>query len=56
MHNVANYRKYLLNGIAWIAGLEVPADGVNAPPPPADNPPIPVSQPSRRMPGAAPGG
>jgi len=47
MHTVAAYRRYLLNGIAWIAGLEVPAEGVNAPPPPADDPPIPISRPGR---------
>lgn len=34
MHTVAQYRRFLLNGIAWIAGCEVPADGVAAPPPP----------------------
>ena len=47
MHNVAAYRKFLLNGIAWTAGLEVPPGGVDAPPPPADNPPIPVQAPGR---------
>ena len=34
MHSVADYRRYLLNGIAWTAGLQVPRGGVNAPPPP----------------------
>jgi len=56
MHNVATYRKYLLNGIAWIAGLEVPAEGVNAPAPPADDPPIPASPPGRGGPGPGPAG
>jgi hypothetical protein len=26
MHGVAEYRRYLLNGIAWIAKIEVPAE------------------------------
>lgn len=43
MHRVASYRKFLLNGIAWIAGLDVPPEGVNAPVPAAD-PPWPVEQ------------
>ena len=34
MHTVADYRRYLMNGIAWTAGLEIPAGGVSAPPPP----------------------
>src|SRR4051812_7437718 len=34
MHTVADYRKFLLNGIAWTAGLDVPAGGVAAPPAP----------------------
>jgi type 1 glutamine amidotransferase len=34
MHNVADYRRYLLNGIAWTAKIEVPAEGVLAPAPP----------------------
>jgi type 1 glutamine amidotransferase len=34
MHTVADYRRFLLNGIAWTAGLDVPAGGVSAPPPP----------------------
>jgi len=34
MHMNADYRKFLLNGIAWTAGLDVPAAGVTAPPPP----------------------
>jgi len=34
LHNVASYRKFLLNGIAWTAGLDVPAGGVSAPPQP----------------------
>jgi len=34
MHSVADYRRYLLNGIAWTAGLDVPSGGVAAPPPP----------------------
>src|SRR5436190_23989367 len=57
MHNVAAYRQYLLNGIAWIAGLEVPAEGINAPAPPADDPPIPTPPPGRGGPGSgsAPG-
>jgi hypothetical protein len=40
MHNVADYRRFLLNAITWIAGLDVPQGGVAAPPPPADDPPI----------------
>jgi len=56
MHNVAAYRKYLLNGIAWIAGLEVPSVGVDAPAPPADDPPIPASPPGRRGPEPRPAG
>jgi len=55
MHSVAAYRKYLLNGIAWIAGLDVPAEGVNAPVPPADDPPIPAYQLGRDRAGPAPG-
>jgi hypothetical protein len=31
LHTIADYRRYLLNGIAWTAGLEVPAEGVRAP-------------------------
>jgi hypothetical protein len=42
-HNVAEYRRFLLNAITYIAGLEVPAAGVSAPAPPADDPPIPVA-------------
>jgi len=34
MHSVADYRRFLLNGIAWTAGLNVPAGGVAAPPQP----------------------
>lgn len=34
MHKVADYRRYLLNGIVWTAGMEVPAGGVASPPPP----------------------
>jgi len=34
MHTVTDYRRYLLNGIVWTAGLDVPAEGVAAPPPP----------------------
>jgi type 1 glutamine amidotransferase len=34
LHTVADYRKFLLNGIAWTAGLDVPAGGVAAPPQP----------------------
>jgi type 1 glutamine amidotransferase len=34
MHAVSDYRRFLLNGVAWIAGLDVPAGGVSAPPPP----------------------
>jgi type 1 glutamine amidotransferase len=34
MHMVADYRRFLLNGIAWTARLDVPAGGVAAPPPP----------------------
>jgi hypothetical protein len=34
MHNVEDYRRYLLNGIAWTAKIDVPAEGVTAPPPP----------------------
>jgi hypothetical protein len=55
MHNVPEYRNYLLNAIAWIAGLEIPAEGVIAPPPPADDPPIPVFQPGRGGRGPGPG-
>lgn len=55
MHNVADYRNFLLNAIAWIGGLEIPAEGVIAPPPPADNPPIPVAQPGRGGRGPGPG-
>lgn len=40
MHNVVDYRRFLLNAITWIAGLDVPQGGVAAPPPPADDPPI----------------
>jgi len=34
MHNVEDYRRYLLNGIAWTAKIDVPAQGVVASPPP----------------------
>jgi hypothetical protein len=34
MHNVADYRRYLLNAIAWGAKIEVPADGAARLPPP----------------------
>jgi len=34
MHTVADYRKFLLNGIAWTAGLDVPRGGIASPPPP----------------------
>jgi hypothetical protein len=34
MHSVADYRRYLLNAIAWTAKLDVPRGGINAPPPP----------------------
>jgi hypothetical protein len=34
MHGVADYRRYLLNGIAWISGMDVPAGGISSPPPP----------------------
>jgi len=34
MHLIADYRRFLLNGIVWAAGIEVPAGGVSAPPPP----------------------
>jgi type 1 glutamine amidotransferase len=34
MHNVADYRRYLLNGIIWTAKIDVPAEGVAAPAPP----------------------
>jgi len=54
MHNVAEYRRFLLNGITWIAGLEVPQGGVAAPPPPADDPPI-APEPARRGGGAGRG-
>jgi hypothetical protein len=30
MRAVEDYRKFLLNGIAWAAGLEVPAGGVQS--------------------------
>jgi hypothetical protein len=64
MHNVPMYRRYLLNAIAWIAGLDVPAGGVDAPAPLPDNPPIPTAPPGRGRggpgrgpaPGRGPGG
>jgi hypothetical protein len=34
LHSIESYRRYLLNGIAWTAGLEVPRGGVSAPPQP----------------------
>jgi len=40
LHTIADYRRFLLNGIAWLAKLEVPADGVAAPAQAAD-PPLP---------------
>ena len=33
MHNVADYRRFLLNGITWVANIDVPSDGVLSPPP-----------------------
>jgi type 1 glutamine amidotransferase len=58
MHNVADYRRFLLNAITWIAGLDVPQGGVAAPPPPTDDPPIPAAPAGRgtgRGRGPAPG-
>jgi type 1 glutamine amidotransferase len=34
MHMVTDYRRFLLNGIAWTAGLNVPREGVASPAPP----------------------
>ena len=34
MHMVGDYRRFLLNGIAWTAGLSIPQEGVDAPAPP----------------------
>jgi type 1 glutamine amidotransferase len=34
MHSVAEYRRFLLNGITWAAKIDVPADGVQSPTPP----------------------
>jgi type 1 glutamine amidotransferase len=34
MYTVDDYRRFLLNGIVWAAGLEVPEGGVQAPVPP----------------------
>lgn len=34
MHSVEDYRRYLLNGIAWTAKIDIPAEGVAAPAPP----------------------
>ena len=34
MHTVADYRRFLLNGIAWVANVEVPPDGIVSPAPP----------------------
>jgi type 1 glutamine amidotransferase len=33
MHNVAEYRRFLLNAIIWSAKVDVPSDGVLSPPP-----------------------
>jgi type 1 glutamine amidotransferase len=33
MHNVAEYRRFLLNAIIWAAKIDVPSDGVLSPPP-----------------------
>jgi hypothetical protein len=55
MHSVADYRRFLLNAITWIAGLDVPAAGVAAPPPPADDPPIPTAPAGRGRRGAGAG-
>ena len=30
MRTVEDYRRFLLNGIAWAAGLEVPAGGIQS--------------------------
>ena len=35
MRTVEDYRRFLLNGIVWAAGLEVPAEGVRSTPPDA---------------------
>jgi len=43
LHTIADYRRFLMNGIAWLAKLEVPAEGVQAPPQAAD-PPFPPAQ------------
>ena len=50
------YRRYLLNAITWIAGMEVPVGGVSAPAPPADDPPIPVAPAGRGGRGGGRGG
>lgn len=55
-HTVADYRRFLLNAITWIAGMDVPAGGVSAPAPPADDPPIPVAPAGRGGRGAGRGG
>jgi len=34
MHSFADYRRFLLNGIVWTAGVPVPRGGVASPPPP----------------------
>ena len=32
-----NYRKFLLNGIAWAAGIEIPKGGIASPTPDVSN-------------------
>jgi hypothetical protein len=41
MSRVEDYRRFLLNGIAWAAGLEVPAGGVQSTVPQDTAPPTP---------------
>jgi type 1 glutamine amidotransferase len=36
MRTVEDYRRFLLNGIAWAARMDVPADGVRSTPPPEE--------------------
>ena len=36
LHEVEDYRRFLLNGIVWAAGMDVPASGVQAPALPPD--------------------
>ena len=42
MSRIEDYRRFLLNGIVWAAGLDVPAGGVQSTVPRDTAPPTPI--------------